>query len=157
MYNFTRVLSTTSALKIPKGTFMDGVLGKTTELATASLVPSANFCHIQAVKVPHFRNVTINSGGLTANVFPFTDGTPGGVVAMRISGKLVLNDNIDVTGRGLPGISTSEFGGGCSVEIKVLTPPIQVATQAIGVVAVPEPMVKRKLCCIRNCFRWVSN
>lgn len=113
MYNFTRVLSTTSALKIPKGTFMDGVLGKTTELATASLVPSANFCHIQAVKVPHFRNVTINSGGLTANVFPFTDGTPGGVVAMRISGKLVLNDNIDVTGRGLPGgISTSEFGGG---------------------------------------------
>ncbi|HXF42558.1 MAG TPA: carboxypeptidase-like regulatory domain-containing protein [Pyrinomonadaceae bacterium] len=55
----------------------------------------------QVIRVPQFRNLTINSG---ASVVPSSwDGTRGGVVALQASQNLIVNGQINAVGRGFRG------------------------------------------------------
>lgn len=112
-YAFARVLGASgTTLKISRGTFLDTI-------ATANLnsaATSGTFCYVQVVKVPHFRNLTLSSGGeVTTSAFDYgVNG--GGVVALRVNGILDLGggaNSIRVDGKGYPGGSnTIPHGGG---------------------------------------------
>lgn len=55
----------------------------------------------QVIKVPQYRNVTVQSGGvLTA---PAWDGFTGGILMFRASGQIVTAGTISMTGRGFKG------------------------------------------------------
>jgi hypothetical protein len=52
----------------------------------------------QVIKVPQYRNVTVNGGGiLTA---PAWDGTTGGILVMRANGAVTINGYVDMKGKG---------------------------------------------------------
>ena len=55
----------------------------------------------QVIKVPRYRNVTINSSG-TLNA-PDWDGNTGGVLAFKASGSVTLNGTVSVSGKGFRG------------------------------------------------------
>lgn len=52
--------------------------------------------HAQVVKVPQYRNVTVNPGGLLTA--PSWDGSAGGILAFRCSGALIANGAVSVDG-----------------------------------------------------------
>lgn len=58
---------------------------------------------VQLVSIPHYRNVTINSGG-SITCTPFSDGTKyGGVVAFKCNDTLTFKGgHIDLGGKGIP-------------------------------------------------------
>ncbi len=107
-YTFARVLSTSAGVvvNIPRGTFVDN-------LSTAGLsaaVGSGGYCFVQVAKVLHYQDMTINGGAqfYTNAQGPLGNTNSGGVIPLRISGTLTLNNGSIITAAG------SGFSGGTS-------------------------------------------
>lgn len=88
-------------------------------VATYWLTNAANtpqFCYIQMVRVPHFGNVTLDSASsqIIAQDFNWDD-NGGGIIAMRINGKLDIQDPsamISASAKGYPAGSGQQGEGG---------------------------------------------
>jgi hypothetical protein len=106
-YTFARVLDVTSSVvSIPSGTYADRLLGLTN--LTNTPLAGSNFCYVQLTYVPHFRNLTLNSGYTTQTAssgFNFQALQPSNtsIAVFRVSGKLSINGNMSVGGAGYTG------------------------------------------------------
>lgn len=111
MFQFTRLLQTGGFPRVPKGTFLDTI--GTASLANST--DSTNFCYVQMVQVPHFKNLDLSATTVTPTAFDY-GGTGGGIVAFRVSGTFNLGgsgDGIVATGKGYSGgANTIPNGGG---------------------------------------------
>lgn len=111
-YDFTRVLTTGSTPKLPRGTFLD-TLGTAANLSGSPT--SSDFCYIQMVQVPHYHNLDLNSSNLVTTGFDYA-GSGGGIIAFRVNGTLNLGtsgNSISVVGKGYPGgVNTLPNGAG---------------------------------------------
>lgn len=96
---FARVVGLDSGkIRINKGSFVDNV--STSYLSGAPT--SGNFCTLQAVRVPHFNNLTIDaSGQLSADNYYHTTG--GGIIAFRVNGVFTHNGLISSSAKGYEG------------------------------------------------------
>lgn len=57
--------------------------------------------HVQVVRIPRYNNLTLQNGGSV--IAPVWDGNTGGVVSIEVDGNLVIDGQIDVSGRGFRG------------------------------------------------------
>lgn len=111
---FTRVIQKPNStdIRIPSGLFLD--VPATGELNGAE--NSANFCYIQAVRVPHFKDLTVGSFRIIAQPLGYTGGSyaGGGIIALRASGTLSISasGSLDAFDKGYPGGSLGYHGGG---------------------------------------------
>ncbi|MBK8721266.1 MAG: hypothetical protein IPL95_02960 [Saprospiraceae bacterium] len=56
--------------------------------------------YLQMIRVPEYVDIRICSPGIRSDVW---DGTKGGVLALSVSGKLIFENDIDVSGNGFRG------------------------------------------------------
>lgn len=109
-YEFARALTSASGttLVIPRGTFADN-LNQTYLTATPM---SANYCYVQVAKVLHLMNLTFNAGG-SLFTDPFGNFTEaGGVLPLRVAGKLQFNDSGNSINTNATGFSNVATGNG---------------------------------------------
>lgn len=110
-YTFTRLLYASANFNIPRGTFLDGLDGTYINGTTTS----ANFCYVQVVKVPHYRNLTVSPAGqIQGTAFDYDSTATGGVIAYRVNGSLNFGAAAAIGGAGghSAGDSTTQHGGG---------------------------------------------
>lgn len=116
MAGFARVIYVgANDVKISKGTFLDSLTGVSgTDLQAVTNSSGTNFCYIQLAKVLHYHDVTLSSSAMFGvGTFAY-GGAGGGILPLRVSGKLELGDNsyIYADGSGYPGGTTGQYGGG---------------------------------------------
>jgi hypothetical protein len=106
-YAFARVINTTSAtIQISKGSFVDSVISDNLNSVTQP------FCYLQAIRVPHFRTLSI-AGALSTASFHYQYNN-NGVIAFRVNGALKLDGaDISASGHGYSeGVSTDRNAAG---------------------------------------------
>jgi len=127
-----RVIKVSSPyLWIQKGTWMDGL-----NSGLLQAVPGAgtNHCFVQAVRVPHFRDLTFaNNGTLISNNFQFNS-NPGGIIAFRVNGTLTMGDSslVSVDGQGFTGGTPASPHGASSIGNIVISYPAGTLAAAKG-------------------------
>lgn len=108
-FHFARVIeASTGYITVLKGSWLDSLTSASASLS-ASPTQGSDHCFIQAVRVPHFRNLTLNPGvSIAGDPFHF-DSASGGVIAFRVNGELKMEDgsSIDATATGYPGGSSA--------------------------------------------------
>lgn len=89
----------------------------TTANLAAAGVSGTSFCRMVATRVPHFRNVTLNSGAsITVPSFGAlnTGPNPGGLLLMRVLGNLVAQSGttfLDASGKGFKAFAVTSGRG----------------------------------------------
>ncbi|MFP4060276.1 MAG: hypothetical protein ACLFUC_07325, partial [Bacteroidales bacterium] len=86
-----------------------------------NLIPGDTYdvsAHVQLIKVPIYETAVVENDVLTCKQWDRNSGT-GGVLALMATDSLVLNDDIDVSGKGFQGANSSsdDFDVACSVPI----------------------------------------
>lgn len=108
-YDFVRVLDVQGAtIKVTPGSLLEDLRA---DYLGVPPVPSTNFCFVQVTKVPHFRQLTLDTVTLsTAQEFSF--GAPNGLLPLRVNGVLTLaNATIKMDQRGYVGGLSANYAG----------------------------------------------
>ncbi len=111
MIHSARVISSGTSpenhFTVPRGGWLEGV---NNSFVDAAPIGAMDHCLIQAIKVPHYRSLSILTGiNIDADPFNFVSTESGGMIALRVNGKLTMaaNSAIRASGKGFVGGSSS--------------------------------------------------
>lgn len=88
-------------LKVPKGSYLEAI--SSASLSASAFTADQSFCFVQAVRVPHFRDLTVGVSGLNANAFSFSSTGGGGILAFRVNGTLNIGGPLNASNSGFAG------------------------------------------------------
>lgn len=125
-YAFARVLDGGStSLWIPSGTWVDQLAAASAGNLSMAPAPGNNFCSVQAIRVPHFRDLTLAAGLAPGaiNPFNFTTGQLG-VVPFRVNGTFTLSGVMNLANVGFEGgqMPSNLNGAGDAGSVSSATP-----------------------------------